>query len=776
MACVIGATVLVLERAEFRQQQARYREQYDAVSRDTLRMVVEDIAGLVSTRAAQADDEMRTRLRTLDESASAMASSAYECMRGKMTDSDTKKSLTAVIGALRQTADAPTLLVLDRSGGEVLCRPWGAGSAETVAALRAAVHAVAWRGEGFVTAPLAGAPGLWHVTSSNPLGWIITCGDNPDRFTRSLQDQTIRMIDQLRFSSHGYAWIMRTDGTLVDDPFMPRSDVVAWHAADELSRLQDPTGSFVIRSMIDVCRRDGAGFVPYLWHFPGERKAVRKLAYVQLIPQWNWIVSAGVYFDDLEAMLRANHASLQKRMRMQSAATAAALILILAVSALIMRLIYRRLTTALHSFQDFFRSAARERQPIDAEALAYMELRELALLANGMLSAHDAADERWRSSEEELRHARKMETVGRLVSGIAHDFNNLLTAILGYSDLVVTGGKLDHDGAECMTEIQKAGHRAASLTRQLLAFSRKQPSRKVVINLNDTIRDMERMLTRIIGETVVLTTRLDGSLCPVLADPGQIEQVLINLVVNARDAMEGPGRIDIETHVAVFVEPAPGRYAEITITDTGCGMSDEVKRHLFEPYFTTKETGKGTGLGLSIVSGIVSQSEGFIAVQSAPGNGTTFHLYFPCFTGRQSTDRGPDEGRPAAGKGEAILLVEDDAGVRSLVATVLSSSGYSVLKAATGREALELLRHGARVRLLVVDIILPDMTGNAVYAKIRGDGLDVAVLFISGYPGTDAVTPHLVAPGCDFLAKPFTASSLLAKVRSTIDGAAPEPG
>jgi signal transduction histidine kinase len=773
MACIIGVTVLVLERAEFRQQQARYREQYDLISRDTLRIVVEGIAGLVSTRAEKADEEMRSRLHGLAESITAVARSEYESMSGRMTSAETRRSLLAMIGAVRQAEDAPALLVLDGSGAEVLSTPPGAASPRTEAEMSEAVHAGTWRGEGFVPAPVSGSPGLWYVKGSNPFGWIIATGERPDRFTRSLQDQTIRTIDQLRFSPHGYAWIMRTDGTLVDDPYMSHKPSAAWHAVDELSGLQDPMGSFVITSMIDLCRRGGAGYVEYLWHLPGEKGSVNKLAYVKLIPQWNWIVSAGAYSDDVEAMVRVNQASLKRQMTKQFAATGTALLLLLAASALVVTRVFRRFTIELNGFRDFFRSAARDRQPIEVDALAYAELRELALVANGMVSAQDAADARWKSSEEKLRHSQKMETVGRLVSGIAHDFNNLLTAILGYSDLVVMGGKLDREGGECIAEIQNAGYRAASLTRQLLAFSRKQPPLKVVINLNDTIRVMERMLARIIGETVVLTTRLDGALCPVLADPSQIEQVLINLVVNARDAMAGSGHIEIETHVAVFVEPATGTYAAITITDTGCGMSDEVKRHLFEPYFTTKATGKGTGLGLSIVSGIVAQSEGFIAVQSAPGSGTTFHLYFPCFTGGKSVGTSAEEGRPTAGKGETVLVVEDDAGVRSLAAMVLSSSGYSVLTAASGREALELLRRDVRVRLLVADMILPDMTGDAVYAKIRGDGLEVAVLYISGYPGTDAVTPRLIAPGCDFLAKPFSASALLSKVRSTIDGGAP---
>jgi signal transduction histidine kinase/CheY-like chemotaxis protein len=778
MACVIGVTVVVLEVAEFRQQQARYRDQYDLISRDTLRIVVDDIAGQVSIRTAQADAEMRAELRGLDEGVCSLARSQYDSTRGRMTDPDIRKLLITTIGSLSRTDGARSLLVLDSDGSEILAVPSGAGSTDAVRAVRNAVHAPKWSGEGFVAAPVAGRHGLWYVKCFNPFGWVIANGDSPDRFTQSLQDQTLRMIEQLRFTPHGYVWILRVDGTLIMDPFLSGNVPVGWHVQDGQPSVQDPPGPFVIRSMIDMCRRNGAGFVQYLWSRPGERKAASKLAYVKLIPQWGWIVAAGAYSDDGEAVFQENKASLQKRITLQCASTAGVLLLILIASFFFIRVVYCRLSTAVRSFENFFRSAAVDRRPIEVDALAYAELCELAALANTMVSAQDAAEARVESSETQLRHVQKMESVGRLVSGIAHDFNNLLTAILGYSELILMGGELSDEGRLSMKEIQNAGRRAGSLTGQLLAFSRRQPPLRRVIDLNETIRDMERMLVRIIGETVDLTTRLDPALCPVLADPGQIEQVIINLVVNGRDAIAGAGHIGIETSVVELGAPSPGRYAAITITDTGCGMSDEVKRHLFEPYFTTKERGKGTGLGLSIVSSIVAQSDGFIAVDSAPGEGTTFRLSFPCIGGGKNSSRGARESAPEAGRGETVLLVEDDIGVRSLCEKLLIAGGYSVLKAETGREALEVVRRegAGRVRLLISDVILPDMTGDAVFSKLRGDGLAVAVLFISGYPSGDAVTPVLRGAGHDFLAKPFTATALLAKVRAAIDGGPVIPG
>jgi two-component system, cell cycle sensor histidine kinase and response regulator CckA len=385
-----------------------------------------------------------------------------------------------------------------------------------------------------------------------------------------------------------------------------------------------------------------------------------------------------------------------------------------------------------------------------------------------------------RRMEERLRQSQKMEAVGRLAGGVAHDFNNLLTAISGYSDLLIhrlpDGSTLRRD----VEEIRKAGDRAAALTRQLLAFSRRQVLQPKVLDLNAVVTNMGQMLRRLIGEDIELSTDLSPSLSRVNADPGQIEQVIVNLAVNARDAMPDGGRITIATtdaelspaYAAAYPEVHPGPHVLLSVADTGQGMSDETQTHLFEPFFTTKEGGKGTGLGLATVYGIVQQSGGHIRVNSAADRGSTFLIYLPRVDapedGEQGTDR-PLLPHPSPGT-ETILLAEDEEVVRRLAQEILSRNGYKVLEAGNGRAALLLSEaHRGEIHLLLTDVVMPKMSGMELTERIRLQRPDLRILYMSGYTD-DAILHHgVLEDGIPFLQKPFTPEGLARKVREVLD-------
>ncbi|HEX8843853.1 MAG TPA: response regulator [Pyrinomonadaceae bacterium] len=380
--------------------------------------------------------------------------------------------------------------------------------------------------------------------------------------------------------------------------------------------------------------------------------------------------------------------------------------------------------------------------------------------------------------EEQLRQSQKMEAVGRLAGGIAHDFNNLLTAITGYSDLTLKRLRAEDPLRRNVEEIKKAGDRAASLTRQLLAFSRKQVLQPKVLDLNAVVSDMEKMLGRLIGEDIELQTALSSELGSVRADPGQIEQVLLNLAVNARDAMPHGGNLIIETenvslnegyttrHIAV----KPGAYVMLAVSDTGCGMNEETQSRIFEPFFTTKEVGKGTGLGLSTVYGIVKQSGGNIWVYSEVGVGTAFKIYLPRVEeAAQEYKPGHEVKEPLDGT-EIILLAEDDERVRNLVREVLEGYGYRVLEAEAGGAALSVAeRHGGPIHLLLTDVVMPKMSGRELADRLVQSRPGMKVLYMSGYTDESIVHHGVLDAGTPFIQKPFEPEALARKVRELLD-------
>jgi PAS domain S-box-containing protein len=381
-----------------------------------------------------------------------------------------------------------------------------------------------------------------------------------------------------------------------------------------------------------------------------------------------------------------------------------------------------------------------------------------------------------RRLEEQLRQAQKMEAVGQLAGGVAHDFNNLLTVISGYCELLLASLPPSDPWREQLAAIRDAGERAAGLTGQLLAFSRKAIVAPKILDLNDVVDSVGKMLRRLIGEDVVLVTALAPSLDRVKADPGQVEQVIINLAVNARDAMPRGGRLTIETANRKVPEEdgrdsvlPPGRYVRLAVSDTGHGMTDELKAKIFEPFFTTKEPGKGTGLGLATVYGIVKTYGGHIAVDSQVGAGTTFTVLLPAE--EAAANRSFDEVLRVAPRGtETVLLVEDDNVVRRLAQIALEAQGYTVLEAADSTAAVQVAEgHAGPVHLLLTDVVMPGLGGRDLADEVRARWPGVKVLYVSGYTD-DAVVRHGVREATDaFLQKPFTPLVLARKVRAVLD-------
>ena len=378
--------------------------------------------------------------------------------------------------------------------------------------------------------------------------------------------------------------------------------------------------------------------------------------------------------------------------------------------------------------------------------------------------------------EEQFRQSQKLEAVGRLAGGVAHDFNNLLTVIMGYIEMLIMEAGDRPELVEYAQEVQYAADRASALTAQLLAFSRRQISQPKVLDLNEVVSHSMKLLRRVIGEDIEIASHLDPMLAKVKADPIHIDQVIMNLVVNARDAMGSGGRLTIETQTVMLddnytgkhIGVKPGPYVLLAISDTGSGMTEEVKRRLFEPFFTTKEAGKGTGLGLSIVYGIVKQNGGEIMVYSELGKGTTFKIYLPAAEMPAELASAEQRARGMGGN-ETVLVCEDEAGIRKLVVAMLSKQGYHVLEAERWQDAVHVLQdHSETIQLLLTDVVMPQVNGFELARKARLLRPTIHVLYMSGYTDNQVSATWSFDPDTPFLHKPFTASSLAQKVREAL--------
>jgi two-component system cell cycle sensor histidine kinase/response regulator CckA len=395
------------------------------------------------------------------------------------------------------------------------------------------------------------------------------------------------------------------------------------------------------------------------------------------------------------------------------------------------------------------------------------------------ITASKQAEREREKLNEQLRASQRMEAIGSLAGGVAHDFNNLLSVILSYTGFALDGVRTGDPLRDDLGEVKNAAERAVALTRQLLAFSRKQVLQPVPLSLNQIAAGLEKMLRRILGEDIDLVQVLAPDLGLTLADPGQIEQVLMNLVVNARDSMPEGGKLTIETanveideeYAARHVAVKPGSYVQLAVSDTGCGMDEQTKARLFEPFFTTKEKGKGTGLGLSTVYGIVKQSGGNIWVYSEPGKGTTFKIYLPrelSATTATATKR-PTVPRRTTGT-ETILVVEDEEALGKVARRTLDAAGYKVLTAADGDEALlQSAQHAGDIHLLLTDVVMPRMSGRALAQELSKTRPALKVLYMSGYTDNAIVHHGVLDRGTHFLGKPFTGADLTRKVREVLD-------
>ncbi len=777
-ALVISLLVLLVGMLDIYQRQRTYLEKERILEEQLLdnekrllRFAVSNAIDYIRFRQAKVESVIRKELRSRVNEAHRLATGLYGGGLGS------KDRILEVLRSMRFNSGRGYYFMYSLDGREVLSfEPAGAGlmpSGQRERVIGELVRIAREQGEGFYSylwpRPGSGAeavPKISFVKRFEACGWLIGAGEYVEDIRVETQRDVLKWVSQTRFADNGYLWIHDTDLAMVMHPYFGPQRRPEWYRAGGLRGYQDSAGTHLFVEMLQLCRRQGSGFVSYRWQKPGRRGTSPKLSYVELVPDWNWIVGGGLYTEDLEGKIRQGKLDLARQTRREAWSLAVLIAAALLLSLGSTRFFHLRIAGAFQLFGSAFRKAALAQKKIDPSEQRFLELREMANYVNRLVEDRSSADCKLKEREAQLVQAQKMDAIGRLAGGIAHDFNNLLTAIIGYAELALMRPQQDRTTRDALEEIGRCAESAAGLTQRLLAFSRKQVVEPAVLHLNNIVESFHRILRRIIGENISLVTELDPSLGLLQADQGQIEQVLLNLAVNARDAMPEGGTLRIATrNVAGEESPLQGAAGVLLqISDSGSGMDEATLEHLFEPFFTTKEVGKGTGLGLSTVFGIVKQSGGRLSVESSPGCGATFRLYFPRIQSlpRQETAEAEQVALPA-GNG-TVLVVEDEEPVRRMIVHTLRGSGYRVLEAAGGHEALRLVEGGRAgpIDLVLTDVIMPDMSGDQLIERLPARLRSVPVLYMSGYSG------HRRLDQASLIQKPFSPHTLCLRIRERL--------
>ena len=577
-------------------------------------------------------------------------------------------------------------------------------------------------------------------------------------------------IRSIRFGKNrdGYLWINDLEPKMLMHPIYPDLD------DKNLADFKDQNGKQFFMEMTKVGKENGEGFVNYVWPKAEGEKPSPKISYVKLYKPWGWIIGSGIYLDDVMATVWKIVTGVG--------------ILLVVISIVVTTttfivgggFISGPVKEYGQLMQGFSSAIAKGKSDVSGRLSVRStdEIGRLAADINTVLDAYGQNISEQRKLQQQLLQAQKMEAVGQLAGGVAHDFNNILTAIMGYGSLL----QMKINGDSCLNDYVKqildGADRAAEVTKSLLAFSRKQIINPRPVDLNDVVRGIEKLLSRLIGEDIEITTTLSSKEVVSMVDTGQIEQVLMNLTTNARDAMPNGGRLFLQTEVVELDDISvqsygygePGIYAVLSVSDTGIGINQEVKEKIFEPFFTTKETGKGTGLGLAMVYGIIKQHGGYINVYSEPSNGTTFKIYLPAIQPKEDILHSSlDETLPRRGT-ETILVAEDDEQLRQLSEMILTQNGYTVISAKDGEDAInKFIDHKNEIQLVIIDVIMPKKSGKEAYDGIKAVSPSIKVLFSSGYTGDRIDSYILGREDCSFINKPVSPKDLLKKVRELLD-------
>ncbi len=905
------------EYTEFKEDAATITENFVASEKERLKTHVQAVMEYVHYMRGQTEKRIRNSIKGRVEEAHAIAVNIYNENKDSKSGDEIKKMITDALRPIRFNRNRGYYFAFTMEGIETLFadRPEMEGKnmlpvqgARGEFVVRDMIRLIRTTGEGFYSYTWS-KPGdknsehlkIAYVKLFEPYGWGIGTGEYAADVEGQIQEEVLERISTIRFETEGYFFGSIFGG----DPLFTNGKITK--GTENVWNMTDPNGVKIIQEQNRAAKEPGGGFVSYSWQKMDSEMLSPKMSYVVGIPEWEWIIGAGVYLDTMDESIRSKKKDLYHAFLRQAVIYFAVMIFISLLIILWVSHQFLRIQSGIRLFSDFFETASLQAATINPADLQFEEFRRIAMAANRMIDVRTKVVQALRESEEkykflventcdiiwifdlatmtysfgsaslervlgytpdeatglpltdiflpesrkavqeefrkviregvsdrvlmeaehiakdgrrvwmeinamvqrdegghivaftgvsrdisdrkraetereklqaQLLQAQKMESVGRLAGGVAHDFNNMLGVILGHTEMALERTENNGGIYSDLKEIQQAAQRSADLTRQLLTFARRQVIEPRILNLNKTVKRMISMLQRLIGEDIDLVWKPGAFLWMVKMDPSQLDQILANLCVNARDAIAGVGKVTIETGMKTFdheyceAHPGfvPGDFVLLEVSDDGCGMDKETLKNLFEPFFTTKETGKGTGLGLAIIYGIIKQNNGFINVYSEPGQGSSFKIYLPRCLSAEETSSVSTAGAPTPGGTETILLVEDEPAILRMTRMMLERKGYVVLSAGTPAEAIRVAeKYEGKIQLLMTDVVMPGMNGRDLSLHLRSLYPDLKHLFMSGYTANIIAHQGILDEGVAFIQKPFSMKDLAEKVREVLD-------
>jgi len=907
---LIAGFVFYRDYFRFQEESEMIREQYTEAQKNLIKAEVDKAFYYIQYMLSIRERRLRETIKDRTLEAHAIGMHLAERYQGKMRPEEIKSLIIEALRAIRFHDGRGYYFATSLDGVEILFadRPELEGKdllemqdTQGQYVIRDMIRIARDQGEGFYTyswtKPASegrGFPKIAYIKYFAPFNGFIGTGEYLDDVEKDIQREVLDRIGHIRFGQDGYIFVVSYDGVTLMNSTQPH--LISKNIWD----MTDPFGVKVIQEERRAVENPEGDYIYYHWEKPTTGIHAPKVSFMKGIPEWRWMIGAGVYLDEVESIIQEKEAALRREVMTNLKWLGIFFLFVLALIYYLSYLVSHRFNRQIQVFLSFFRAMEAGGKPIDEAPLRIAEFRALAQSANVMLAKRREAETALRESQdrhrdilkttldgfwllnsqgrllevndsycrmsgysesellamsltdieatenpagtmahirkieqmgydrfetrhrrkdgscfdaeisvqfkateggnlvafirditeskraerergrlqEQLTQAQKMESIGRLAGGVAHDFNNLLTGISGNVALAMMDLSPDDPLYELLTEVSQAADSAAGLTRQLLAFSRKQLIEPKVLDLNEIIDRSHRMLRRLIGEDIDLVFTPGRDIGSVKIDPGQVEQILVNLAVNGRDALPDGGHLTLET-ANVFLDDeycrrhggnlTPGEYVMLAVSDDGVGMDPEVRRHLFEPFFTTKEKGKGTGLGLATVYGAVKQNEGNIEVYSEPGRGTTFKIYLPQVSAEAEKLIQPiDEHMPTGT--ETVVVVEDEPMVRNMAVKILKRQGYHVFAFANGIEAVQSIRQMSEpLHLLMTDVVMPGMNGKELAQTVQALRPEIKVLYASGYT-ENAIAHHgVLDEGIEFIGKPYAPQALAVKVRAVLD-------